>query len=84
MDTTARIVGVLRVLEVLNLHEEVQELVKASHLVDINLKKGFQGLATLRVLVHSSIVDRISPAFSVLLRQDLSVPSDDITSILLE
>jgi len=65
--TTARIVRVLNILKVLNLHEEGQELVKTFYNINVDLEESFQSLVALSEFVHSRKVDGVSAADDVLL-----------------
>ncbi len=60
MYTASRIIGILNIFKILNLHEELHELVEALNNIYINLEQRFQCLITLRKLVHCSIVKRVS------------------------
>jgi len=80
----ARVVRVLSILEVLNLHEELKELVEALDYINVDLEQGLERPVTLRELVHRNEVDRIASLDVVLLSQDLSVPRNDIAGVLLE
>ena len=84
MDAAPRVICVLRVLKVLNLHEKVEELIKTLHYININLKQSFKRLLALSILVHGGIVDWISTHNSILLSQDLSISGNNVTSILLK
>ena len=65
--TTSGIICVLSVLEVLNLHKEVQELVETFHYINIDLEQGLQSLMALSEFVHSREVDGVPTADVVLL-----------------
>ena len=84
MNASPRVVGILRVLEVLDLHEEVEELVEALDDVDIDLEERLERLVALGVLVHRGVVDRIPPHDGILLRQNLAVTLDDVACVRLE
>ena len=84
MDAAPGVVCVLRVLKVLNLHEQVEELVKALNHIDVNLEQRFQSFLAFGVLVHRSVVDWISAHNRVLLGQNLPIPRNYIASILLK
>lgn len=75
----ARVVRILGIFEVLNLHKQRQELVEALHDVDIDVEKSLDSLVAFGVPVHSGVVDGVSAAQTVLLSQDLTVAGDDIT-----
>ena len=83
-DAAARIVCVFSVLKVLNLHEEVQELVETFHNIDVDFEQSLQSPLALGVLIHGRKVDRVPARDIVLLSENLSVASNDITSVLLE
>jgi len=84
VDAASRVVCVLSAFEILNLHEQGQELVKTRHNIDVDLQEGLQCLLTLCEFVHSRIVDGVAPRNAVLLGEDLTVTSNDITGVLLE
>ena len=84
MNASPRVVGILRVLEVLDLHEEVEELVEALDDVNIDLEERLERLVALGVLVHRGVVDRVPTHDSILLRQNLTVTLDDVACIRLE
>ena len=65
-DTAAWIVGVVDLLEDLDLHKEGQELVETWHVIDVNLQQGLQRLLTLSELVHCAVVDRVTARNAVL------------------
>ena len=81
VNASPRVVGILRVLEVLDLHEEVEELVEALNDVDIDLEERLERLVALGVLVHRGIVDRVPSHHSILLRQNLTVPLDNVACV---
>ena len=84
MNTASRIISLFSILEVLDLHEEGEELVKAFYMINIDLEKSLQRFMALSILVHANVMDWVTPQFAILLRQDLSVAGDDITGILLK
>ena len=81
MNASPRVVGILRVLEVLDLHEEVKELVEALNDVNVDLEERLERLVALGVLVHRSVVDRVPSHHSILLRQNLTVPLDNVACV---
>ena len=81
VDASPRVVGILGILEVLDLHEEVQELIEALDDVDIDLKERLKRLVALGVFVHRSVVDRVPSHHSILLRQNLTVPLDNVACV---
>jgi len=83
-DTAARIICIFGILKVLKLHKESKELVETFNNIDINLEKGFNSLVALGELVHAGEVDWVALKSAILLSQDLSVTTDDITSVLFE
>ena len=84
VDAAPGVVCVLCVLEVLNLHEQVEELVEALNHINVNLEQRFQSFLALGVLVHGSVVDGIPAHNRVLLGQNLPIPRYYIASILLK
>ena len=84
MDAATRIVGILRVFKVLNLHEERHELIEPCHIVNIDLQHGLERFLALGKLVHGRVVNRIAPLLRVLLRQDLTIAANDVASVLLK
>ena len=84
MNAASRIICFFSILEVLDLHEEGEEFVKAFHVININFKERLQSFVALSILVHGHVMDWVTPQFAILLREDLSVAGDDITGVLLE
>ena len=84
VNAASRIISFFSVLEVLDLHEEGKELIKAFHVININFKERLQCFVALSILVHGHVMDWVTPQFAILLREDLSVAGDDITGVLLE
>ena len=81
VDASPRVVGIIRVLKVLDLHEEVEELIEALDDVDIDLEERLERLLALGVLVHRRVVDGVSPHDGILLRQNLAVALDDVACV---
>ena len=84
MNASPRVVSIIRVFEVLDLHEEVEELIKALNDVDIDLEERLERLVALGVLVHRGVVDRVPSHHGILLRQNLTVPLDDVACVRLK
>ena len=83
-DASPGVVRVLSILEVLDLHEEIEELIKAFNDIDVNLQKRFERLVAFSELVHRSIVNWVPSQRAILLSQDLTVASDNIAGVLFE
>ena len=83
-DASPGVVRVLSILEVLDLHEEIEELIKAFNDIDVNLQKRFERLVAFSELVHRSIVNWVPSQGAILLSQDLTVASDNIAGVLFE
>ena len=84
MNTTARVIGIFSILKVLKLHEKTKELVETFNNIDIDLEQGSNCLVTLGVLVHAGEMDGVALKRTILLSQDLSITTNNVTSILLE
>lgn len=82
--TAPRVIRVLGILEVLDLHEEVEELIETFNDIDVNLEKSFERFMAFSEFIHGDVVNGVSPQNTVLLRQDLSVACDDVARVLLE
>ena len=81
VDASPRVVGIIRVLKVLDLHEQVEELIEALDDVDIDLEERLERLLALGVLVHRGVVDGVPPHDGILLRQNLAVALDDVACV---
>lgn len=84
MDAASRVIHILRILKILNLHEQRQELIKAFDEIDIDVEKSLDCLVTLSVPVHGNVVDWVPTAHAVLLGEDLTVTGNDVARVLLE
>lgn len=71
-------VGVVSLsLQILQLEEQIDELLVAWHLVDIDGEDGFQRFVALGELAHGSVMDGV-PVQLVLLGQHLTVSLNDV------
>ena len=67
VNAAPRIIRILRIFEVLNLHEQVKELIEALDYIDINFEEGLERLVALRIFIHSCVMNRIPSHYAVLL-----------------
>lgn len=82
MHAATWVVSIVSTLEILNLHEQSHELIEALNIVNIDLEQSIHRLAALREFVHGDEMYRIPPECSILLRQDLTIASNDVASVL--
>lgn len=60
MHATSRVISILSVLKVLELHKKTQELLKSINLVNMDLKESLESLCALGELIHCSKVQGVA------------------------